>query len=429
MKIKIKHMDYEKVMALPRPEHRSPLYPSRLLRAAIRVLAMWEMFRTKFTYTTERMEEVGDEPCLILMNHSSFLDLKIASRIFFPKPYCIVCTTDGFVGKSWLMRWLGCIPTLKFVSDLQLIRDMQYALKKKRANVLMFPEAGYTFDGCALPLPQRMSVLVKKLDVPIVTVITHGSFAYDPLYNCLQKRRVKANAEVKCILTREEIRTLPAEEIDRRIKAEFTFDNFKWQHDNKIEITESFRADGLERILYKCAACGAEGGMKGSGTTLTCSRCGKTYTMDVLGRLQAHDGVTEYPHIPDWYNWQRSCVRRELEAGEYALDTDVDIGLLVDHKALYMVGEGHLTHDANGFVLTGCGGKLHYEQSPLAAYSLNSDYFWYEIGDVICIGNKDCLYYCFPRTEGVVTKTRFAAEELYKMNKTEKRRRMRAVTE
>ena len=37
---------------------------------------------------------------------------------------------------------------------------------------------------------------------------------------------------------------------------------------------------------------------------------------------------------------------------------------------------------------------------------------------VICIGNRDCLYYCFPKEPGdVVAKTRLATEELYKMKK------------
>ena len=89
-----------------------------------------------------------------------------------------------------------------------------------------------------------------------------------------------------------------------------------------------------------------------------------------------------------------------------------------------MVGEGHLTHDpVNGFVLTGCDGKLNYTQKPQACYSVNADYYWYEIGDIISIGNAQELYYCFPRNAGdFVAKTRFAAEEMYKLYK-EKRNR------
>ena len=37
---------------------------------------------------------------------------------------------------------------------------------------------------------------------------------------------------------------------------------------------------------------------------------------------------------------------------------------------------------------------------------------------MIGIGNRDALYYCFPRTDrDVVAKARLAAEELYKMKK------------
>ena len=131
MKIKTKRRPYEEVMALPRPKHRKPLKPLFLLQLVVRILAILDLFPTKFTYKTHGMEQIGKrEPCLILMNHSSFIDLKIASRIFFPKPYGIVCTSDGFVGKNWLMRLLGCIPTQKFVSDVGLIGYMEYLLNE-----------------------------------------------------------------------------------------------------------------------------------------------------------------------------------------------------------------------------------------------------------------------------------------------------------
>ena len=77
-----------------------------------------------------------------------------------------------------------------------------------------------------------------------------------------------------------------------------------------------------------------------------------------------------------------------------------------------------MIHNSQGFQLTGCDGKLEYSQGPLANYGLYADYLWYEIGDVICIGNHEVLYYCFPQNSGdVVAKTRIAAEELYKLKK------------
>ena len=98
----------------------------------------------------------------------------------------------------------------------------------------------------------------------------------------------------------------------------------------------------------------------------------------------------------------------------------MNIGMMVDYKAIYMVGQGHLSHGLDGFHLTGCDGKLDYSQGPLSCYSLYADYYWYSIADVICIGNSDALYYCFPTDGASVAKTRMAAEELYKMKKVRK---------
>lgn len=165
--------------------------------------------------------------------------------------------------------------------------------------------------------------------------------------------------------------------------------------------------------------------MVGKGTHLTCHSCGKTYELTEYGRLQATEGETEIAHIPDWYLWERKCVRRELQEGGYRLDIPVTIYVLVNTKCIYKVGEGRLTHTTEGFHLTGCNGKLDYKQKPSASYSLYSDYFWYEIGDMICIGDLDTLYYCFPKEGGdVVAKTRLATEELYEL--TTKGRKDRA---
>lgn len=417
MKIRTKKLPYEKVMALPRPKHMNPLRPPMLLRALIRVLSAPTLWKIGYEVRRERMELVGNQPCLILMNHSSFTDLKLAYGIFFPQPLCIVSTTDSYVGKRFLMPFVGCIPTQKFVSDLTLIRDMRYALTQKKCHVLMFPEAGYSLDGRKTVLPRGLGVLLKRFKVPVVMVNTWGAFARDPLYNCLQIRKVKVSADVKCLLTPEEIEARTIAELDAIIDEAFAFDQFAWQRDNKVSIPEPFRADGLHRILYQCPHCGTEGRMEGKGTTLTCHACGQVHEMDEYGQLHCTSGETRFPHIPDWYDWQREQVRAAIVDSRYHLDTDVRIGMMVDRKALYMVGEGRLVHTADGFVLDGCEGNLHYEHPALASYTLNVDYHWYEIGDVISFGNKDALYYCFPGKNVSVTKARIAAELLYEMKK------------
>ena len=156
--------------------------------------------------------------------------------------------------------------------------------------------------------------------------------------------------------------------------------------------------------------------MHGEGVKIRCDACNKSYTMSELGELTAEDGVTEFSHIPDWFRWQREVVRAELLKGTYSLDIPVKIGIMNDFKALYTVGTGRLSHTLEGFHLTGCEGKLNYSQKALSSYTLNADFFWYELGDIICIGDSNALYYCFPEANVPVAKARLATEELYKLH-------------
>lgn len=422
MKTSVKHMDYDKVMARPRYKHKRPKKVGIFWRMLIRLLTVFGMSGTGFTYECEGIKELKKQPCLILMNHSCFLDLQMVYKILYPKHFCIVCTSDAFVGMGgfmgWLMRTIGCIPTQKFVTDLSLIQDMNYAFKTLKTSVLMYPEASYSFDGTATPLPRKMGVLLKKFDVPVIMIESFGAFSRNPLYNELQIRKgVKISAKARCLYTQEQLRSMSVKELSDGLDEAFGFDHFKWQAEQGLEINESFRADGLNRILYKCADCGTEGEMVGKGTTLTCGHCGKVYELTPLGQLKAAEGDTRFPHIPDYYAWEREQVRQEIIDGTYRMEADVKIGMLVDFKAIYMVGEGHLTHDLNGFTLTGCDGRLNYQQKPLSCYGLYADYYWYEIADVICIGSNERLYYCFPQGGDVVAKTRLATEEMYKLYK------------
>lgn len=417
-------MPFDEVRKLPKLKHKNPRMPSRFLATVVRVAVEPTLRQIKFSYISERMELIGkDEPCLILMNHSSFTDMKLAYGIFYPRKMGIVTSVDamsGILGK--LMRFLGCTPTHKYITDISLLKDIEYMLRVNKTSVLMYPEAGYSFDGRSTVLPKKMGVLMKRLGVPVVTVITEGAFARDPLYNMLQIRDVKVGAHVKCIATAEEIKEKSVAELDALLDEAFSFDNFAWQRDNKIVIDEPFRADGLHRILYKCPHCGAENQMEGKGIHITCKACGKKWEMDEYGQLSALSGETEFSHIPSWYDWERECVRKEIENGEYLLDTEVDIAVQVNLDGVCMIGPGRLVHNTEGFCLTSDDGQLDYSQSATASYTIYSDYYWYERGDVIGIGDTEYSYFCIVKDNVSVTKARLAAEEIYKIAKASRKK-------
>lgn len=421
MKIKVRKGSYRQIIDNHKSKkfaHVKPKKPNIFFRTLMRLISIPDLMATKFSFEKIGMEKLGkNEPAFFLMNHSSFIDLEIAATVMYPKPFNIVATTDAFFGKDWLMRQIGCIPTKKFCTDTALVRDILHTVKKLKSNVIMFPEAGYTLDGTTTTLSDTIGKCVKMLGIPLIMIKTYGAFSRDPLYNNLQRRKVKVSATVEYLLSADEIKEMPAEEITRIVFEQFSFDSFRWQKENGVRITEPFRADGLERLLYKCPECKCEKEMLGSGTHLTCHACGARYELSELGELIAVEDTDEsFTHVPDWYKWEREEVRKEIEAGTYSLDTPVDIWISVDTKGVWGVGGGRLIHTVDGFKLTSDDGEIDYEQKPLHSHSICADFNFYEVGDIIALSGTDCIYYCFPKDEKIpVAKARLAAEEIYKI--------------
>ncbi|RKM56389.1 hypothetical protein D6853_06255 [Butyrivibrio sp. X503] len=453
MKIKLVQKNYKEVAQTPAYKNKTPRKQRVFWRFLMKTLSAKDLKDCNFTYEFDGMEKLGkDEPCLFLMNHSSFTDLEIFSTLFSDRQYHIVMTLDGFVGKEWLMRSLGCIPARKFITDMPLVKDIVYCLKDLGSSVLMYPEASYSFDGTATALPSSVGKCLKLFNVPVVMITTEGAFHRDPLYNGLRKRDVAVKATVKYLLSVDDIKSKSVKELNEILKKEFSFDHWRWQRESGIKVTEPFRAEGLERVLYKCPVCGKERVMRSSGFEIACGSCGATWELEEDGALVRKDAETgedtasvstgeredvaygdlavadkydayDFSYVSDWYRWERDMVKKEIAEGKYYLDIPVDIVVVKDTKAAYQVGEGRLVHSLNGFELTGCGGELEYHQSAKNSYSLYADYFWYEIGDMVSIGTMDIQYYCFPKDKSVnVAKVRLATEEMYKLSIPERLR-------
>ena len=420
MKIKTEKSTYREVMARERNERKKPVRPNILFRSLIYILSQPSMRKTHFSVRKKGMEKLGKkEPCLVLMNHSSFIDLKIASTLLYPRPFNIICEADGFVGKEWLMRQIGCIPTHKFVSETALVKDMMYTVRTLKSSILLYPEASYSFDGTSpTPLPESLGKCIKLLKVPVVMIRTYGAFQRDPLYNLLKLRNVDVSADMEYLLSPEEIASLTSDDINSLVSSRFAFDHFQWQKENGIEVKESFRTEGLSSVLYKCPKCGKEGVMESGGEEIWCSSCAKKWRMEEDGSLKAMDGDDIFSSVPEWSRWERKETEKEIDRGEYKVDVPVEILMHVDYSAIYDIGKGRLVHSTEGFHLTSDDGELDFRRHPLDNYTSASDLYLYEKGDMISIGDTEMVFYCFPPKEmDVAYKVRLATEYLYRKAK------------
>ncbi len=424
MKIKTLNKSYDEVISIEPPKHYKPKKTNIFWQTLTKVISQPALISSHFTHSEIGMEKLGkNEPALILMNHSGFTDFEIAYSMLYPRKFNTVAAFETFMGLNWLMKQIGCFSTRKYISDLQLIRDIKYCLTKNKSSVLMYPEAVYTLDGTCVTLPSTLAKFIKMLEVPLCILQTNGVYLHVPAYGYVKNRDVPLHAELRYVLSPEEIKQMSVEEIQKVIDREFSFDDFRWQKENNIVVDEPFRADGLHRILYKCPHCQKEGKMQSDGIHLSCSACGKTWELTELGYLKATEGETYFDHVPDWYKWERECVRREILDGTYGFDVPCDIMMIVDTKALYKVGSGRLSHNMeDGFHLTGCDGKIDYSQSSKSMYTCEATPYWYQIDDVIGMGNSRALYFAFPTEQKeVVGKVKLAVEEIYKILEEQKK--------
>lgn len=363
-------------------------------------------------------------PYLLLCNHNAFLDFKVTTAAIFPHRANYVVAIDGyttptkrgFTSREWLMRTVGCICKRKFTNDAILVRQLNRVVKHGDIAVL-YPEARYSLCGTNAILPESLGKLCKLLKVPVVSLIMHGHHVNSPFWN-LHERGVKPTEAVMTrLFSAEALAKASAEEVNAAINAAFTYDDYAWQRERGIRISYVKRAEGLHKVLYQCPNCKAEYRMNSDGTELFCTACGKRWEMDELSDLHATSGETEFAHIPDWYEWQRANVRREVEAGTYSITCPVGVESLPNAHGYINIGSGTLTHDMDGFAVRVSGdyGTFEMVKPVPSLYSCHIEYNYLgKYGDCVDLNTLDDTWYCYPRDcDCSVTKMALATEELY----------------
>ncbi|MCE5196633.1 MAG: hypothetical protein LLG09_05835 [Negativicutes bacterium] len=358
-------------------------------------------------------------PYLLLVNHNSFNDFLITTIATFPQRSNNVVAIDGFIGREWLMRWAGCLCKRKFTSDIVLVRQLRRILLGGH-TVVLYPEARYSLCGTTAVLPESLGKMVKIFRVPLVTLIIHGDHILKPFWDPRDRGIRNLEAEMTQILSVEEINKLSVDEINRIIREAFVYDEFAWQKAKGIRVSDPNRAHNLHKVLYQCPHCGKEYQMTSKGTKIWCEACQKSWTMSELGELQADQGETEFSHIPDWYEWERLQVRKEVENGTYFFSAQAHVNSLPNAKRFIPLGQATFTHNMNGFRLEGVyqGEPYRIEQPVNTTYSVHIEYEYLgKFGDCVDLNTSEDTFYVYPENcRFSLTKIALATEELYQAN-------------
>ena len=393
-----------------------PMHQTKFWTWLIWILSKFALIGKKFKVEKIGMEDLKP-PYMLLSNHMHFIDFELTAMATHPYPVSNVVSIDGYVIKWFLLEWIGAISTRKYTTDIHLVKSIRHVLK--RGDILaMYPEARYTPCGTLAFLPESVGKLIRMNKVPVVAVVHHGNHLYAPFWDFRRKRKVPMHTQLKLILTPEQIETMTVEEINAVLRKELNYDEYRYQKENGIRITEPFRAEGLHKVLYQCPHCKKEFAMDSQGAELFCTACGKRWLWQEDGYLRALEGETEFDHIPDWFNWERQQVSEQIDRGEYHFEDEVEVFSLPRVWRYIPLGKAKLIHSAeNGLTLEGHYRGQRYFINRQTAQT-NSLHVEYDFGplkgfDYVDISTENDSFYCRISKPNQLTKLAFATEELY----------------
>jgi 1-acyl-sn-glycerol-3-phosphate acyltransferase len=264
----VEYQAYQAEVAIwPRP----PLYQLVQALVAARVLPV----------TVEGSAHVPRGPCVIVANHTCYLDPAILTRLTWRR-IRFLATAEAFRPRlfGWALRRAGAIPLHRFRIDPVACRTMMRRLSYGEI-VGLFVEGERSPLGVYEGAMPRAAGIIARLGVPVVPVGVLGAYDVGPRWaDVLRRRPVRLRVGPPVVFHSGQD---PAQAIDAAICA--LLDTSV----GRVHLAGLPR-ERLRRVLWACPRCLHE--EQWDVATLQCSACGARYAPTSDGVFLDGDGQT-----------------------------------------------------------------------------------------------------------------------------------------
>lgn len=322
-------------------------------------------------------------PYILIANHSFFLDFTLLATAQYPRRINFIVARKYFEYPilPFFLKIGQTIPKSLFQTDSQTIR-LAFSVLAQGGILGLYPEGQIAIQGTANKPPESIAKLVKRAGVPVLAAKTTGAYLVKPTW-AKYDRRGPVYTEFTLILSAEESRCLPLEEIERRTFAGINVDNFAAQRESGAMYKGKKRAEGLENILYLCPFCHAEFTLQTEGNYLKCANCGLTceYGEDAhfhfcenAQYFMMKKNKTPLPaHVGEWYDLQR---KHEIN---HTSDKHFACHMATAVKEGGQTGNGILTFTRSGYQYRGTPSDRDFPASAFqyAPYDAGSNFQFY----------------------------------------------------
>lgn len=262
-------------------------------------------------------------PFFVLAGHASWLDFLTVAIALYPHRMNYMAAYNFFRNPVLkpLMGLMGVIPKNQFTSDNQAILKTKFVIGCG-GIVALFPHGCLSNEGrpggFAAP---SIAKLLKAFKIPVVAVHINGGYLTRPRWT-KRIRRGRMDATVTRILNSEELNTLSADDIYRRVLSGIDFDDYKWQRENKVTFRGNHLAEGAELVLYKCPKCLAEFTLRSKGNKLFCLNCDNEALLNnKLFFEPGKEGSIVFDGFDHWYDFQQKSLLTEILDPDFKITT------------------------------------------------------------------------------------------------------------
>ena len=275
-----------------------------IITAAAKIL-LKPYIKAKYGITMEKFKEHGDRQYLIIANHQTGFDQFFVAYAFDGPVYYIASEdifSMGFI--SDLLRWaVNPIPIKKQTTDISAVLNC-LRVAREGATIALFPEGNRTYSGHTEYINPAISMLAKKLSLPIAVMRIEGGYGVAPRW-ADKARKGSMRSYVSRVIEPEEYKSLSDDEFTKLINDELFVDEARLDG----EYTGKRLAEYLERAIYYCPKCGLST-FESHGDEMECKKCGLKVKYLPTKELVGVNCELSYRFVADWYNDQLKFVNR-----------------------------------------------------------------------------------------------------------------------
>ena len=97
-----------------------------------------------------------------------------------------------------------------------MLKHILYVIRKKKKSVTIYPEARFSLAGINEDIGKALGKFAKVCKVPVVVMNQKGTFLRSPQWCKHPYRKIRCELDYIQVVTKEEVLTLSAEEIQER---------------------------------------------------------------------------------------------------------------------------------------------------------------------------------------------------------------------